>query len=191
MRPPLPQKPARSCSKVNDKRGATFQIGKQKAGSKKNASPPGCGAVGGDAETRDLRRHDRRETAARNACNPFWLAASYALAAARCLSTHYCSDVCQREAWANLKLLCKTLGAGREEAFAARERSAPGSAKKSLKMDDDVIMAWYRAFPGLAVDRVSSLEAPTRKPNHQVFGAVDQLSLVSGRDGDSSPPRVG
>mmetsp|Transcript_32873 Transcript_32873/g.82870 ORF Transcript_32873/g.82870 Transcript_32873/m.82870 type:complete len:191 (-) Transcript_32873:486-1058(-) len=116
---------------------------------------------------------------------PGWRQA-YALAAARCLSTHYCSDVCQREAWANHKLLCKTLGAGREGAFAARERSAPGSAKKSLKMDDDVIMAWYRAFPGLAVDRVSSLEAPTRKPHHQGLGAVDQLILVSGRDGDSS-----
>jgi hypothetical protein len=57
----------------------------------------------------------------------------------RCLSSQYCSDVCQRDDWADHRNICQTCCTAREQANVVYEHCAPGSAKQSLKRDTETV----------------------------------------------------
>jgi len=71
-----------------------------------------------------------------------------------CLSAKYCSDVCQRDDWADHRSvsdksfcskifsLCQTCCTARENVNAVYEHCAPGSAKKSWKRDTEAVNNW-------------------------------------------------
>jgi hypothetical protein len=94
-----------------------------------------------------------------------------------CRNASYCSEVCQKEAWPEHKLVCDSLRAMRERLVAGSESSS-GSFSRSVRRSKNYFLNLFDAVPGLT-DKVQFLAWKHRDETPVINIVVSSLSEIA------------